>query len=298
MKSETIALLKLLDNTAISAALRSVTLQEHEYTQVSEMVFRACERFLLRDLADWDDCATELRFETGHGTMNETHAFFDLVLWRDRSLSFDMPGLARVIDWKTAYDLSRPHFDIQTTQQWQTFAYLGPGADWLREHYGVIVDKMQYRCLDDEGVSILDVFPHPVPGRYTELSRQQNASTAAQFIILSREFSAGPWPRTLPFTCFKGAKGNEPTCPYWHDCINGVVPVAKESPKPPMSKSAWGSFLECPERYRRDGDKIGRGEGSLPQRIGLSFTNAIAEVYTQAFALKKLETAALNAASV
>jgi len=115
--------------------------------------------------------------------------------------------------------------------------------------------------------------------------------------VLSQQFAEGPWPRTLPFTCHKGSKGEGPTCPYWNDCINGVVPPIKESPKPPMSKSAWGSFLECPERYRRDGDKVARGEGSKAQRIGLSFTNAVAEIWTQAFAMKNQEKADASAST-
>lgn len=277
------ALLANLDQPVISAAIRTVKLEEHEYDTVSSIIMRAVDGFLADDLLAWDDCRVELTAEDGDFSWT-----FDLVLLRKTSGVSE----AKIIDWKTTTATSfQPNYAAEHEHSWQTFMYFGFGAPWLEENYGASTWEMQYRALSPTATKIITV---PVDAElqrvYRVNSQKQLEGVAAMYSALVASRSPS-WPRTLPFPCHKGSRAGA-TCPFWYDCTHDSAPLVAITDTQvitgkPLRRSHVNQFLECPERYRRAvvlGDRL--GSSNYDMDIGQATTAGLAEIWSQAFRLK------------
>lgn len=282
MKEITAALFDYLDQEAISRAVRSVELPEHEYETASQMIVRGVDGFLADDLTAWEDCLVETTWEE---TELGVYGTFDLVLL-NRTL-----GTARIIDWKTTTAASfQPNYDDEHLESWQSYMYLGYGAEWLEKAYGLRPEIMQYRAIGPSGVRVITTNARP---DFQTNSGQQVFGAESMYRGLQGLYT---WPRTLPYPCHKGSKDG-PTCPYWHDCTHDSAPIepirqATFNAGVPRRRSHVAQFLECPERYRRavvlGADAKGNSDlhSSFIMNLGSSVTAGLAEVWQQAFRLK------------
>lgn len=291
MKQKTYDVLQRLDHESISAAMRLTPLSEELYTAVSDMVERACDKWLVRDLENWDAALPELEWQ--HAGQKGT---FDLVL-----ISYSR-GEAVIPDWKTSLgNLERPNYEATHLESPQTYMYLGIGGEWIEREYGVTVLSMHYRCVSPDGA--LETKSVIREDRHSRIAEEQASATGGliQVLISQTADDEGvlrfPWPKSIPFACFRGSKEG-PTCEYWRDCTSGERVSVTPHPShmsgnwivSPRQKSSISKFLECPEHYRRNlafpPSVRGTASGVMAMDVGTAFGAAVEEIWKQSFALK------------
>lgn len=265
-----------LDLDAVAEVLRSHKLPEIEYDMMAAKVMVMAETYMIPDLRDAVFVESELEFT------NESHGFIDLVIAK-------RDGSCGIYDWKTTGSIDTSNFLDLQRNSWQTTLYLGLASDWLKQQYGLDVQFMEYRCIDDDNKLKSIRIPY---------SPEQRVDALLQLDSVQKMYNAlspfDMWPRSKPYTCYKGARGSGATCPHFITCVaKPTNPVTgpdiavwqRYVVNPPKSKSSVGSFLECPERFRREKLLQVPGHKSIEAALGNAFHDCMQVLYKQAFAL-------------
>ena len=268
MKAWTQQVFDKLDLNKVRESIRSVKIYEYEYAEIADMVIRAADTFLERDLRH-AACLVEHRWD-----YEGFRGVFDLVLG----------GPNKLVDWKSMGSVERPHAMDETKLEFQTSAYLGLGSRYLEAHGLPVPAMLEYRALDFNGnVKTATVLAS---------SQQLVDFQFQQFAILDAYGSCyddvhTPWQRNRPQSCFKF--GQE--CPYLKDCTELTMPVGFTAEQfdaaRPRSKSAFKDWQHCPEYYRRT--RVLHVEAPKPGPVltGEAVHAGLASVWQQAFDLQQ-----------
>lgn len=263
----------------VQAAVRGQALPEHEYSGIDVRLRTALATWLAQDLATYESCLQEEEFssETGHG-------FLDLVLIRG--------SRCVVVDWKTTQGWDSPGWVVKKKLDPQTSWYLGYGSQHLQAK-GLQIDYLEYRCLNDQGAyKTFQLQPSELHGR-----RIREQAEVLRETFLAMRSVTGPWLQHMPDACFLGSKGGQPTCRFYQECTTGSEPRLvlgnqhgndKILDWMPRSKSAFKTFLRCPEQYRRTRLLGESGEDmGIEAKLGIAFHLGAGELWRQAFLNKK-----------
>lgn len=295
MKLSTAKILEQLDMDIVQQEVHKTILPEYEYEGIAQRILLMADIFLEADLKSAKELLVEYSFD------NVVRGIFDVV-------RVDHNDRTVIIDWKTTGNVDRPNYADEVRNENQTSFYLSYGGDDLVSRTGLPEPSyLEYRCVDEK--------PHyrtkkgeeyeAAPGHvlvFQELNGPGRAQEAmAQVEAVDEQYISQlglpVWVRNKPKACFTGGWADKgPTCAFFEDCRNMTMPTGTGLLTPeelfdkrPRSKSSIKDFVDCPERFRRlrllkEGALV---QKPLPILKGEAFHAGIAEIYRQAWELKK-----------
>lgn len=219
-------------------AAEKVGVHHSELEQARKCVFTGLERWLAEDLANCRVVGIEFAFENVFAR-GISDILLQVLSAPEDAVFEPFANQYKGVDWKTSRNTLSSDWRDRHLYSWQGPTYChGIGIKYqltprLFEYRGIS------RSLETKPVLLEINDPAPsVEVQYGGLRIMRDALIDSKLPI---------WPKNMPSAC--GAYGRE--CEYWEDCTEGTEPVY-EIERKPFSYSGASTFMQCPERYRRN----------------------------------------------
>lgn len=261
-----------LDFDRITAAILGPAgtgkIAEYEIEDIKMMIWTAAEKWLVRDIYDFEIKAVEREYlvpiELPYGPQ-PFRGFLDVEgrLRGRLNVSKKHAGKKATIDWKTTHSTLDKTWEERLLDSWQ----------WKLYMYFTGVDVMLYRGFNRKGETRELMIERPAGLDEVVLSQISGVAVEREALI---QLGAEVWPRKMPGAC--GSYGRE--CPFLGDCRDNSMPRASILPGRSFSYSSMDRFMLCPERYRRGVLQEG-AEDTEESSTGQAIHRGLAELYTQ-----------------
>lgn len=242
---------------------------EYELDDIKQMIWTAAEKWLVRDIYDFQIENVEEEYREGHrlptGEIQVFRGFKDVEGWlRGRlNVSRKYAGQKCVIDWKTTHSTLDKTWEDRLLDSWQ----------WKKYLYCSGAQVMLYRGFNRHGETRELLIERPpdleqiVPEQMIGVALERQALISAGLTV---------WPRRMPGAC--GSYGRE--CPHLADCRSNTMPRAAILPGRTLSYSSMDTFMLCPERARRS--LLEEGTSDTKETLsGQAIHRGLAEIYRQ-----------------
>lgn len=268
-----------IDQEKVAAAINpTAQLKDYDYEDAKLCVFAACEKWLCRDIDELAPKGIEQKFifsDSEITTLGGVKGYLDLHGTLRGSTKEFAPYRSQkfVLDWKTVNSGLDVKWKDRQLSSWQWKIYAGMSGAGLFFYRGI--RRPNKLGLDIETREVII----EVPAHNFDETREHLLS-----VLHSREALGkyDVWPRNMPEACYDYNR----VCPYFEDCDGYTMPRALVPlTEKPLSYTRLKTFLQCPERYRRDLLVEDDGDGSPYAAFGSAVHAGLAEVYSQVFGL-------------
>lgn len=249
-------------------------LSQHDWQEISELIYLACDAFLARDLQEFYDVECEKVY-------GDKRAFLDIVA-KCRGTIEPFKALKNsvvIVDWKTTsspVDNDGWRTRCLRSYQWREYKYREPQAK-LFIYRGLSRDLSLRKKGDsyEPAKRVREVILHLPDVIIEDVSHRIVTIDAMREAL--RNFEV--WPKNTQSCDDYGY-----TCPFLRDCENNTMPQ-QVIPLREMSYSRRETFLRCPERYRRAEIDImnASGEDEDDTTIGKVVHAGLERIWKKAF---------------
>lgn len=238
---------------------------------VGEMVWTAGERWLAEDLERYPFIQVQQKGRFNLGAKRPLSQVLDIIFYDNDK----KPWV--VVDWKAriAGEVDS-YWGYRQSDSWQGKFYLATTG----------AKGFFYRGVDTK----LGVREIPIKSSALVEGHVSSAEVMYESLLTTR--SEGPWPMNKPSSC---RRGRDYTCQFLNDChelSGGSPPLIQVRNRDTLSHSFLTSFLDCPERARREELLAAQDEAKVrtyEMDIGRAFDRGVSEVWRQAFGHRCLE---------
>lgn len=266
--TDLLTVLSKIDLDAVGAAVTAYEpderpLPDFDVENCKELIWKAAERWLLRDLEEFTlDSVEEEQYAIVAG-----HNFKYIMDLAGKVKGIHEPftpyaGKTFCIDWKTSRNTLDAVWKQRLIDSWQ----------WKLYHYCEGIDLFLYRGLSRNG-DLKEVIISPPETTLDEVYEYVDA-VGEQLVVL-QEYEV--WPRNAPYAC--NAFGRE--CSHKAECDNYTMPRAKVR-KDHISYSFLTTFMLCQEKARRYALKQSN-DSSEETTFGRCCHRGLASLWRQAF---------------